>query len=84
MVAMRPVSIAASKLPMNTLVLDQSAALCMYGSTLSALATWFDVERRLRPVAASSTATGESAPSTAQAISAQNSEAARRARVRDL
>jgi hypothetical protein len=47
MVAIRSLSIKPADLPLNTLVLGPAASHKMYGPTLSCLASWFDLERRL-------------------------------------
>jgi hypothetical protein len=50
MIAIRSLSIKRTDLPPNTLVLGPAASHKMYGPTLSCLATWFDLERRLAAV----------------------------------
>jgi hypothetical protein len=50
MIAVRSLSIKRTDLPPNTLVLGPAASHKMYGPTLSCLASWFDLERRLAMV----------------------------------
>jgi hypothetical protein len=44
---MSPLTFDVGKLPHNTYALNRDATLWMYGPTLSAFATWLDIEQQL-------------------------------------